>query len=204
MNDRSTRSDRASWAARIWLVAVVSGMAAAWAGCSVEKNYKLLSFFFDGVPDPNAPMATVGPLANLGLRQSPTYTIHKPFAEDACVECHGARFRMEPPGLDVCMKCHADVTTRHERMHGPVVAQACLWCHNPHESAYAALLKNEPRQVCTQCHEPALLNVNRVPAHADARRSCLDCHTGHGGASKFFLREPAAGRTSDTVRPPGS
>ena len=39
-------------AATLWICALASCMA--WAGCSIEKHYKTLSFFFDGVPNPEA------------------------------------------------------------------------------------------------------------------------------------------------------
>jgi predicted CXXCH cytochrome family protein len=74
-------------------------------------------------------------------------------------------------------------------MHGPVVAAACLWCHAPHESAFSALLKDEPRNVCIGCHDQGLLGTERVPAHADESRSCLDCHYGHGGTRQYFIRD---------------
>ena len=160
----------------------------AWAGCAIEKNYKTLSFFFDGVPNPDAKSKAAGG-KGADLRKSATYSIHKPFAEDACKECHTDRFQLTTQDSSLCMKCHANRTTEYPKMHGPVAAVACLWCHAPHESAEAHLLKKPARQVCSQCHEQSLLNVERVPAHADVSRSCLDCHSGHGGKVAFFLHD---------------
>ena len=164
-------------------------------GCSVtEKNYELLKFFFDGVPNPSAlpMMAESGNPA--AIRQSPTYVAHRPFIDNQCDACHRSRFTQEAITSDVCYKCHDGVPNEYPIMHGPVSAGACLWCHVPHESAYASLLKAKPRVVCTQCHEPALLDAERVPAHADDSVSCLECHNGHGGQQRAMLR--ASGRTT--------
>lgn len=190
---RATRRGRARVRAAGCVVALAA--ATVWLGCSVEKNYKTLSFFFDGVPDPNAPAGRPGSqqAGEIDIKQSPTYSIHRPFKDDACAECHGSRLRLSRDDSTVCLKCHAVKTTEHAKMHGPVAAGACLWCHTSHESAYPSLLKDQDRRVCLQCHEPGLLNSSRTPAHADAARGCLECHFGHGGERPLFLRQgPAA------------
>lgn len=182
-----------------WGAGLVLGVGAAlvWSGCSIEKNYEALSFFFDGVPDPKAVRVTAdGERAFGDLKASPTYTAHRPYVQDQCAECHGGRFRLGMNDSAICLKCHASVTTAHDRMHGPVAAGACLWCHHPHESAQASLLRNPSRKVCTQCHDAKLLNAERVPEHAEAGRDCLECHSGHGGASAYFLKarvDPGSG-----------
>lgn len=170
-------------------------VGALWTGCSIEKNYKTLSFFFDGVPDPSAPKKLAGiPLAaQEDIRQSPTYSAHPPFVQGKCVECHSERFQLSSADASLCMKCHSDQLTKHERMHGAVVGMACLWCHTPHESAYAHLFKANDRTVCTQCHAKGVLNTERVEAHADPKRGCLECHYGHGGDAQYFLK-PAGER----------
>lgn len=170
-----------------------------WSGCSVEKNYALLSFFFDGVPNPNALpiMSTAGNPAF--IRQSPTYSGHKPFLEDRCVDCHGSGFTTSGVTASVCMKCHGEVPQEYPRMHGPVPAGACLWCHVPHESAWAHLLKAPSRDVCAQCHDATLLSSAKVPEHQDQSRQCLECHYGHGGTSAYFLR-PASDRVGPKAK----
>lgn len=169
--------------------------AAAWSGCSVKKHYRLLSFFFDGVPDPNAPRMSVLPGSSVpgNLRDSPTYSVHPPFAEEKCGDCHVSRFAIEAMDASVCLKCHPGAAKEYPHMHGPVAATACLWCHAPHESAYSHLFKGEARRVCTECHDSSLLSTDRVPAHADPARDCLGCHGGHGGMDRFFLKPGAEG-----------
>lgn len=187
--DRIARlSKRARWGAG---VCAGSLLILAWSGCSIEKDYETLSLFFDGVPDPKAIQAAQigedGKPAN--IRVSPTYSSHEPFMKEQCSDCHGGRKRLNKNDSSICLKCHEGVPTKHERMHGPVAAGACMWCHHPHESAFAALLRDVPTKVCAQCHDSSLLSTTVVPEHADAARSCLDCHTGHGGAQPYFLRE---------------
>jgi predicted CXXCH cytochrome family protein len=197
---RATRLQRHRLGGVVWLCAIAASLL--WAGCSIEKNYKTLSFFFDGVPDPEARarVAAAGGITE-DIRKSPTYSIHKPFATEACKECHSDRFQLTTQDSSICLKCHEDQTSKLPKMHGPVAAAACLWCHSPHESAQAHLLKAPARQVCSQCHEAALLNSVRVPAHADPKQSCLDCHNGHGGTATFFLREGVS-RPAPSATPP--
>lgn len=161
---------------------------ALWAGCSIEKNYQTLSFFFDGVPNPEAKARAAAALTE-DMRKSATYSIHKPFAEEQCAECHSGRIKITDRDSAICMKCHDKIPEQFPRMHGPVAARACLWCHSPHESAEAHLLRKPSREVCTQCHDPALLDGGKVAAHADKSVSCLDCHSGHGGNARMFLKE---------------
>lgn len=175
---------------RRWPHTAIGAAAAAvvlWAGCTVtNENYEVLSFFFDGVPDPNAPMLPGATAAQ--IRLSPTYSVHEPFTEDRCADCHGRRFNLTPADSPLCLNCHAEVPNEQPLMHGPVAAVACLWCHTAHESPYPALLKRAPRDVCATCHDAALLSAERVPEHApEATESCLDCHAGHGGTTRYFL-----------------
>lgn len=173
-------------------------LCAVWSGCSVEKYYGTLSFFFDGVPNPDAKArAEAAGGITEDIRKSPTFTQHKPFVDENCGACHTTQFGLTNQDSSICMKCHSDRPTQYPRMHGPVAAVACLWCHAPHETAEAHLLKKPARQVCSQCHEPKMFEGSRVPAHTDEKRSCLECHSGHGGERQFFLRDGVV------VPPPG-
>jgi predicted CXXCH cytochrome family protein len=189
LDEPGSRSTGESRARRLWLAAAATGAGVVWAGCSVEKHYELLSFFFDGVPNPNLLPVLAASGDPAAIRLSPTYTAHEPFIEQRCDACHGQRFDMTAVGAEVCFECHQGVQDAYPFMHGPVVVGVCLWCHVPHESAYPALLKSDGRSVCTQCHEPGLLSVDRVPEHADESASCVDCHVGHGSEDRFLLRK---------------
>jgi predicted CXXCH cytochrome family protein len=167
-----------------WVVLVG---AAVWSGCTVTpRNYKVLSFFFDGVPDPSIPP---GAVVGRGAGGKPTLVVvHKPFAEERCEECHTTKYRPSKNDSSICLKCHAAALTQYQRMHGPVAAAACLWCHSPHESAQPHLLRSADPKVCLQCHAPAMLESTRVAAHADESRACLDCHSGHGSDRAYILK----------------
>jgi predicted CXXCH cytochrome family protein len=169
---------------------------AFWAGCSVERDYQTLSLFFDGVPDPHAKATTQdsasAELSRLGpaMKQSkPIASTHKPFAEEKCTACHTRPTEVFASALDsnLCVKCHEKVLDAYPSMHGAVVGRACLFCHEPHDSSYASLLKTNAPDLCVQCHERVALTP-RVDAHALEGISCLDCHTGHGGDKPPFLR----------------
>jgi predicted CXXCH cytochrome family protein len=183
-------------------VAVLAGaslVAGTWTGCTVTPgNYRTLSFFFDGVPDPS-PGPAGGARGEDRARTPALVVVHRPYAEDKCESCHTTRFRPSRHDSGACMQCHAPVRTAHPRMHGPVSAGACLWCHSPHESSHAFLMRDADRKVCAQCHSGATFDTSRVAAHADATRGCLECHVAHGGDRPFLLR-PGASR--DTPPPP--
>jgi len=168
---------------------VVCVAAAGWAGCSIEKHYKTLTFFFDGVPDPNAP--TTGFTGLFTETARPILVVHEPFENNGCNNHHTnfsdlSEFR---GNAQVCLSCHEDVTTSHERMHGPVVAQVCLWCHNPHQSPYPHLLRESTPEVCQQCHLPVLLERTHRDDPSRSEQNCLQCHSGHGGSGPGFLLE---------------
>ena len=168
--------------------ALIAAGLLAWAGCSAERNYQLLTFFFDGVPNPNAlPITATSGGRAVSMRASPTYSGHPPFLAEECSACHKSKFSQQAITAEVCAECHDGVRDQFPFMHGPVIVGACLWCHVPHESAYSHLLKQEPRVVCGQCHELAQLSTEGVPGHADEERSCLDCHSGHGSVRRYML-----------------
>jgi predicted CXXCH cytochrome family protein len=190
---RTTRHRPAWWQPAGPAALIAGGLSLAlWSGCSIEKNYKVLSFFFDGVPN-SAQLASASPAERqLAMRKSPTYTIHKPFAEERCAECHSGFQVASTTDQRRCLQCHQDKIDQYKFMHGPANSSACLWCHAPHESAYPSLLKTSPREVCVQCHTSRMMRPGRVAAHADPDANCLDCHSGHGGHVRYFLHDNAA------------
>jgi len=187
----------------IAMICMVLGVARLWVGCAPQERYHVLTVFFDGVPDPNAPPKPKrgrGNMVNMGVevRQATTAvgitTRHKPFVANQCASCHPMNWgagngEMAYPIAELCVKCHPKVPKQYVRMHGPVAVKACDWCHKPHEAGEAFLLKAPPRQVCGQCHESKLLSLS-PKEHIDGVTSCLDCHSGHGGPKRFFLHPP--------------
>jgi predicted CXXCH cytochrome family protein len=183
-----------------------------WTGCSPAKNYKLLSLFFDGVPDPNAPVAK-GNAEEEGLSsggatvKQPILATHKPFSEGKCSSCHkegaAGSFDMGSLSTEICLQCHDKVLHEHPLMHGPVAVKSCLWCHNPHESSYASLMRGPAAEVCGQCHESGLLGPN-PPEHRTGKSNCVECHSGHGGNARFFLIKQTSLATRPALAPDNS
>ena len=171
-----------------WGAGVALGFVLVVIGCSVQKNYKTLSFFFDGVPDPNAQTGT-----KRGTMLRPVY-VHKPYAEAEktgnCDVCHLQTddiFSRAKVKENLCISCHAPVQQEYAVMHGPVGAAACRECHAAHTSANQHLLKLPAPGLCMNCHEQDFLSAG-VPQHKMPKVDCLTCHSGHGGADRKFLK----------------
>ena len=172
-------------------------------GCAdPQKRYEVLSLFFDGVPDPNAPQKQAAKASSTGRRT----VVHKPFADNLCNSCHQNStdiFARAQVPQDVCLNCHGNVPTQHAVMHGPVVNNACQMCHSPHSSAVPHLLKQPAPAVCTQCHEPDAMQAMHLRMPFDPKQSCIECHSGHGGADHKLLlatTQPVIPRESEVPR----
>ena len=161
-------------------------------GCSPEKKYKVLSFFFDGVPMPAG--VAGGPAAKLVMHQ------HRPYADGTCGKCHPndnvelsvtEASNIAEINASVCLRCHENKQTEYAVMHGPVAVGQCLLCHNPHESPIAGLLRAPAVKLCGQCHTPEMMVAGRAE-HKDANADCLSCHVGHGGPKHGLLRAQSA------------
>lgn len=175
-------------------------------GCSnPQKRYEVLSFFFDGVPDPNAEQKEMA----RAQAEGHLTVVHKPYADNQCNSCHlntNDIFARAQVREDICLTCHADTVTAHPVMHGPVVNNACSMCHSPHSSAVPHLLRQPAPAVCTQCHEPAIMELmHQQPL--DPKASCIECHSGHGGTDHRLLLAsapelPALPATTQPAPPP--
>lgn len=195
---------------RVGLVAsILIGGLLIWTGCSVEKNYEVLSFFFDGVPEPNAGAVGERRPGAAGAGALPIVSAHEAYVERRCDECHrgAGQFGLVAEGFGeidagVCMNCHGDVPREYPVMHGPVAAKECLWCHRAHESPYEHLLATPSPELCLDCHSFGVMSGPQIPEHMDLERSCLDCHLGHGGQTRWLLREswPRAGEGAEPGR----
>lgn len=175
------------------------------AACSVESRYRARCFFFDGVP-PLHPVAAgeqkPGAPAGRPAAREWSPSVHKPYADFQCAKCHnisasgggvarGQDFVIMRPEDGLCAPCHKTVAGQPRFTHAPVLLNACLWCHQSHESRYPALLRAAPEEVCFRCHlEKELSTGDHHPRpSAASERSCIDCHTAHGGERRFFLKQ---------------
>jgi len=175
-------------------------------GCSSSprERYRVLSVFFDGVPNPDAPRRAATPNTPASdegrVVTAVVVSRHKPYNDGKCAACHNSAtgdIEEFDKAYQKCTTCHKDVMTSRPHTHGPVANNACRWCHTAHESNQPALLKDPPIQVCTQCHDQQLLG-NNPPQHIDGKTSCIDCHFGHGGPDPYYLK-PAATRPAATA-----
>lgn len=158
-------------------------------GCSPQKRYEVLTFFFDGVPVP-------GGAQGVGANAQLVNYLHKPYAEGKCGSCHASddveMSITEPTRIgemtsSICLKCHDKIPGEYPVMHGPVATAECMMCHSPHESGVPHLLKATAPRICIQCHTPELMTPRRSE-HQDEKADCLKCHSGHGGPRHGLLR----------------
>ncbi len=168
--------------------------------CSVKKNYKTLSFFFDGVPKPGTgeeqktgqrepgPAAPGKPGAIKPVSQVKIVSSHPAYTQRKCRDCHNTQsisFLKEKKDR-FCYTCHKQENYTGAYLHGPVAVGACLACHLPHESRYERLLKSNVPQICIDCH--TTWDKRDVKAHSKGNM-CTQCHNPHAGSSRFFLEK---------------
>ncbi|MBK3515882.1 hypothetical protein JIV24_00920 [Carboxylicivirga sp. N1Y132] len=166
-------------------------------GCSTEKHYKTLSFFFDGVPKPGSQGQGEKVIRDFSYNESVLAAArerhnqiiqHAPYQERSCDICHIPQsmgdLRQEMPGL--CYQCHEDFNDRYKYIHGPVSAGYCTSCHHAHNSRNSNLLLREGQLLCYHCHEQKMVMNNEV--HADiGNYNCTECHNPHGGEDPFMF-----------------
>jgi predicted CXXCH cytochrome family protein len=139
-------------------------------GCSSSARYKILSFFFDGVPSPEseagdaaggektgAPGQSRGAGSALEIlaRAKPKTFAHQPYDRYRCTVCHDMERGklVMTPEEGLCARCHQGVATTPRFVHGPVAAGACLECHHPHESKIRGILLEDATTLCLRCHD---------------------------------------------------
>lgn len=166
------------------------------AACTSEKQYKVLSFFFDGVPNPKYKTTQVVPkdttdekaVVVASTAGRPEMYQHKPYAEEKCKSCHEEGFSnaLLKPVPDLCFTCHKDFDNQYKTLHGPVTAGACLMCHNPHESTLEKLAERPGQDLCLYCHDSGQVFKSRWHGQL-GNKNCTECHNPHGGDNRGFL-----------------
>jgi len=186
---------------------VTSGLALlAVFGCSLAARERLKHFFFE-VPVAEAGDG-VGQAGNANhvvpVEDRPTLTlppgrfvsVHEPFRSHDCEVCHNADAQMSvnTDNEETCGACH-DRYFSSEVGHAPVAGGECLLCHDPHRSAFPALLLSAIGENCAQCHDAA--EDLSQPAHAEAEgTNCTKCHDPHFGEPPL-LRPGVGGPQED-------
>jgi len=160
-----------------------------YTGCApqTQSQYKMLSFFFDGVPNPEEKQAEVAKVEERkGLVQTSIYKEHGPYAAKQCGGCHDrGSNRLIVPKQELCFQCHT-LDIRKKYIHGPLASGGCTVCHQPHGSSYAFLLVAEPKEFCLYCH--AKEDISRNAVHGEMDAQCTMCHDAHGSNEQYLLR----------------
>lgn len=164
--------------------------------CTAEEKHKTLTFFFDGVPDPNAKLAQSDSLKQKNnendLKQylkSDEMHIHPPYGDKACENCHDVKSanKLNTQEPILCFQCHDDFGKNIKYIHGPAASGYCTQCHEPHQGKYNKLLIRTGQNVCYYCHEKKDVLKNEVHSGIEETK-CWDCHDPHGSNEKFFLK----------------
>lgn len=180
------------------------------AACGTgQQRYRNLSFFFDGVPDPDKPPAEeTKKTASGGAREATSAgSTHDPYSKRECKVCHpemekggggGGIFSAKTADYEQawksCKTCHSDpakvaatavVMREGAWLHGPVAAGDCRACHEPHQSPFPHLMRAERSEAaCRKCHDTL---APRAGPMADLDCSaCHDPHMGSGSAAMFL------------------
>lgn len=175
------------WAAIICVLILTTAML---YGCGdPATKYKLMSFFFDGVPPPEAEKAKTSeaPPKKGEIKITKKYGEHGPYASKLCEGCHvrGTFNRLIMPVEELCYRCHI-LKMDQKRIHGPIAGGGCIVCHKPHGSNYPFLLVSESQGFCLYCHKKD--DVLKNPVHSDAELQCTTCHDAHMSDNDFLLR----------------
>lgn len=210
--DATTQTARALIAAGGLLVCC-SLLASLGSACTPQKRYRVLSTFFDGVPDPDAPAREVtapeeiDPAAIARQRREansqPVFYKHRPVAERRCNLCHnipriGSRRRsfgeIGPSGNflrksinELCFDCHR---LDQPFQHGPAATGDCTICHITHGTPFPHMVRvAEPRTLCIQCHDLAGLRERGLHEQPeDIEAECTHCHNPHQSTRRAFIK----------------
>jgi predicted CXXCH cytochrome family protein len=199
------------------LMGILLLAAGTWvAGCSDPvKEYRVLSFFFDGVPPPPgmAPPEAEWVIAPWGEKmraddprakafagrgrpvsasqpavEAPAI-LHAPYEKRLCMECHSSQTSFQTAATaETCRKCHANyyILRRNDWVHGPVALGKCAMCHRPHKSQYPALLTGPMPELCFSCHNGPRTLARPYHARIDTHR-CSECHDPHSAGNRLLL-----------------
>ncbi|HER09363.1 MAG TPA: hypothetical protein ENO20_10695 [Bacteroides sp.] len=179
--------------ALLLIVLAILGMA-----CSPSNRQRVLSFFFDGVPEPERDSVRKTERLAPGIEEEVldsakiawidlVVSNHAPYRDKKCTSCHdpyelGTLVSPEPA---LCYGCHEDFTTRFTRLHGPVDAGFCSSCHLPHQSRNEQLLIAPGNDLCFPCHP--VVEVERLLTHRDiGNEPCILCHDPHGARDSYI------------------
>lgn len=168
--------------------------------CDEADNYEILSFFFDGVPNPyehkevrhevKIDSGRIKRRTEIVKRSELKVFFHEPFKERLCEDCHnfekGNELVEQPPAL--CFNCHEDFFENAVVKHGPAAAGFCTQCHHPHFEKQKFMLKRKDQELCLYCHQKSDL-MRREVHKLNEEKLCWSCHDPHASDKEFLLTE---------------
>ncbi len=187
----STRGSTGVILVLVWFVVCLGG-------CGEENRYRVLSFFFDGVPKPGEveqlkqELAQKEAQAEKEASDTPAFFLHRPYENRKCRACHSVEGSFEPKVSDplLCRRCHESYykTASDDWVHGPVIFNQCALCHLPHKSKHAKLLHQAQPQLCLQCHDGAFFKEDPFHSQLENLR-CSNCHEPHAAGNRLLLAD---------------
>lgn len=148
-----------------------------------------------------------------------------PFADQACVSCHGPSVahsekaagesdRPEPDVVfsregptpiaaqdQVCMGCHQGKLRMHwQGSTHELQGVGCASCHTAHAGDDPILAKLTQTEVCVNCHKEKRAEIHRPSSHPirEGKVACSDCHNPHGSNGPTLLAESTVNETCYT------
>jgi predicted CXXCH cytochrome family protein len=178
---------------------VLLGVAASFFSCAESGRRRILTFFFDDVPEPGEVRPVgYGPLGGRSQGRAPqplqrpaavgVVFAHPPYAQGKCGGCHvpSTGSLVSTPQNGLCQICHRDLPGEARFVHGPVAVNACLFCHDYHATSRPGMLLKDPDDLCHSCHVHE--DILEGDYHKEVgKRPCVDCHNPHMGSNRFFL-----------------
>lgn len=145
-----------------------------------------------------------------------------PFADEACITCHGkseAHIKATPEGQkrtspdvvfgaksptpitvknETCLSCHAGGLRIHWKGSAHEFQNiACASCHTVHTGQDPVLVKLTQPDTCLTCHKEKRAEIHRPSTHpiVQGKTACSDCHNPHGSSGPKML---VKGTTNET------
>ena len=131
---------------RGWLLLGLVGAILLITACGTQQQrHGLLTFFFDGVPDPGTEQQVAEVKAESAKKKRRGFVpvvqriiYHEPFELKDCQDCHKsahsqALLKDEP---QLCYDCHGKMLKKMTFVHKPAEDGTCKACHLPHKSTF--------------------------------------------------------------------
>ncbi len=187
------------------------------AGCEKHTRYRVLTFFFTGVPpiDGTAADDSAAKVVAKAKRKRPVPQIflHGPKAAGECFQCHDTastqsfrnvrkggmpKFSDIKPGRlimpikELCVNCHTSKSAdlryfENLWVHGPIAEGYCTSCHDYHQTKYRYMLLKENSR--DLCTQCHAEGFILQTEEHKSDEECISCHNPHLGANRLLLRK---------------